>query len=266
MSIKDIIEGYEAEAEEPGGASLPVEQTLEETYRAIENKLEEEESSGEVNLLYKGMLQHSLDLLDEGYEGIKNDFNTVWNDGKDLVPWGGSTDTTEDNWTQKRIDAATRLLGKVGVVTGGAAGLTQGGIKAAAMAGSSALAIPAMAQANAALAEDSEEARKAYERLAGERYYTKQELNHAELPPEEKDRIRSKQGGVIDKASYGAEMMMKGFVDTISNPIKEWDKSDSIIDKAALIADVPATFMVGTIPMAIGATTNFTDAFMTDRS
>ena len=110
MSIKDIIEGYEAEAEEPGGASLPVEQTLEETYRAIENKLEEEESSGEVNLLYKGMLQHSLDLLDEGYEGIKNDFNTVWNDGKDLVPWGGSTDTTEDNWTQKRIDGATRLL------------------------------------------------------------------------------------------------------------------------------------------------------------
>jgi hypothetical protein len=264
LSIKDIIEGYETETEEPGGASLPLEQTLEETYRALENKLEEEESSDEINMLSVGMLRHSLDLLDEGYEGIKNDFNTVWNDGKDLVPWGGSTETSEDNWTQKRIDAATRLLGKGGVVTGGAAGLTQGGIRAAAMAGSSALAIPAMAQANAALAEDSEEARKAYERFAGERYYTKQELNHAELPPEEKDRIRSKQGGALGKASYGAEMMMKGLVDTVSNPIKEWDKADSIVDKASLIYDVPATFVLGTIPMAIGATTNFTDAFMTD--
>ena len=270
MSILDFLpddyEGYElaAETEEPGGASVPVEQAVEQTYRAIENKLEEEESSDEINLLSVGMLRHSLDLLDNGYEDIKNDFNTVWNDGKDLVPWGGSTETSEDNWTQKRIDAATRLLGKVGVVTGGAAGLTQGGIKAAAMAGSSALAIPAMAQANAALAEDSEEARKAYERLSGERYYTASELANADLPADEKDRIRSKQGGMITKAAYGADMMMKGLLDTVSNPVKEWDKADSLIDKAALIYDVPATFMVGTIPMAIGATTNFTDSFMTD--
>ena len=94
MSILDFLpddyEGYElaAETEEPGGASVPVEQAVEQTYRAIENKLEEEESSDEINLLSVGMLRHSLDLLDDGYEDIKNDFITRFSDQVDKLKFG----------------------------------------------------------------------------------------------------------------------------------------------------------------------------------
>lgn len=282
---ENLFEGLETPAatgptaEEPGGFGLPVEQALTETYKALEEKRDELDDDSDPNYVLRGMYEHSIDLIDKFYEDIKNDFNTVWNEGKDLSPIGSDWSDSGDNWPQKRLDAAQRLLGKTaGAALGagalaastpaalagaGIVGTTAAAAKGALTYGSAALLPPAMAYYYSQYG-DSEQDKERYEAITGEKFYDPQELASADLPPEEKDRIRSKQGDLLDKAKYGAEMMIKGVVDIASNPVKEWDKADSAAQKALLVAEVIPAFVAGAVPMTIGATTDFTNSFLTD--